>query len=173
MIAPVDGGGIYYSGPSEDWSRPGRMWWSVPAGIDTFSTWKEVTTVYHGVPRPPPADRAGRDRAGEPEPLAAADVLGLGPRRGLGPLLRTAHGRARIPGRPGGAPGDARRLPPGGSQGFFRDLIFRGLSPPLLPALATSQTYGYSGEGKHRFRREAERHSGAKVNSSRSEATLA
>jgi hypothetical protein len=32
---------------------------------------------------------------------------------------------------------------------------------------------GYSGEGEHRFRREAERHSGAKVNSSRSEATLA
>jgi uncharacterized protein (DUF885 family) len=51
MIAPTDGGGIYYSKPSEDWSRPGRMWWSVPAGIDTFSTWKEVTTVYHeGVP---------------------------------------------------------------------------------------------------------------------------
>ena len=51
MIAPVDGEGIYYTGPSEDWSRPGRMWWSVPAGIDTFSTWKEVTTVYHeGVP---------------------------------------------------------------------------------------------------------------------------
>jgi len=32
---------------------------------------------------------------------------------------------------------------------------------------------GYSGEGEHRFRREAERRSGAKVNSSRSEATLA
>jgi hypothetical protein len=31
---------------------------------------------------------------------------------------------------------------------------------------------GYSGEGEHRFRREAERHSGAKVNSSRSVATL-
>jgi hypothetical protein len=31
---------------------------------------------------------------------------------------------------------------------------------------------GSSGEGEHRFRREAERHSGAKVNSSRSEATL-
>ena len=31
---------------------------------------------------------------------------------------------------------------------------------------------GYSGEGEHRFRREAERRSGAKVNSSRSEATL-
>jgi hypothetical protein len=33
--------------------------------------------------------------------------------------------------------------------------------------------YGYSGEGERCFRREAERHSGAKVNSSRSEATLA
>jgi uncharacterized protein (DUF885 family) len=51
MIAPVDGGGIYYSGPSEDWSRPGQVWWSPPEGIDTFSTWKEVTNVYHeGVP---------------------------------------------------------------------------------------------------------------------------
>jgi uncharacterized protein (DUF885 family) len=51
MIAPTDGGGIYYSKPSEDWSRSGRMWWSVPEGIDTFATWKEVTIVYHeGVP---------------------------------------------------------------------------------------------------------------------------
>ena len=32
---------------------------------------------------------------------------------------------------------------------------------------------GHSGEGEHRFRREAERRSGTKVNSSRSEATLA
>ena len=36
-----------------------------------------------------------------------------------------------------------------------------------------SSPRGYSGEGEHRFRREAERHSGAKVNSSRSVATLA
>jgi uncharacterized protein (DUF885 family) len=51
MIAPVDDGGIYYSEPSEDWSRPGRMWWSVPSGLDRFATWKEVTSVYHeGVP---------------------------------------------------------------------------------------------------------------------------
>lgn len=50
-IAPTSDGGIYYSGPSEDFSRPGRMWWAVPAGIDEFSTWREVTTVYHeGVP---------------------------------------------------------------------------------------------------------------------------
>ncbi|MPY79669.1 MAG: DUF885 family protein [Actinophytocola sp.] len=48
LIAPPGGGiGAYYSGPSEDFSRPGRMWWSVPSDKDTFSTWREVTTVYH------------------------------------------------------------------------------------------------------------------------------
>ncbi len=51
MIAPTQTGGIYYTGPSEDFSRPGRMWWSVPKGITEFSTWRELTTVYHeGVP---------------------------------------------------------------------------------------------------------------------------
>jgi uncharacterized protein (DUF885 family) len=50
-IAPTNDGGIYYTGPSEDWSRPGRMWWAVPDGVTDFSTWQEVTTVYHeGVP---------------------------------------------------------------------------------------------------------------------------
>ena len=46
-LAPTGDGGVYYTGPSEDWSRPGRMWWSVPEGIDEFSTWQEITTVYH------------------------------------------------------------------------------------------------------------------------------
>jgi uncharacterized protein (DUF885 family) len=51
MIAPTEQGGIYYTGPSDDFSRPGRMWWSVPKGVTTFGTWKELTTVYHeGVP---------------------------------------------------------------------------------------------------------------------------
>src|SRR5215472_6861896 len=51
MIAPTGDGGIYYTGPSEDWTRPGRMWWAVPEGLDDFSTWKELTTIYHeGVP---------------------------------------------------------------------------------------------------------------------------
>jgi uncharacterized protein (DUF885 family) len=50
-IAPTKDGGIYYTGPSEDFSRPGRMWWSVPEGIQDFSTWQETTTVFHeGVP---------------------------------------------------------------------------------------------------------------------------
>jgi uncharacterized protein (DUF885 family) len=50
-IAPTQTGGIYYTGPSEDLTRPGRMWWSVPPGVDTFHTWQETTTVFHeGVP---------------------------------------------------------------------------------------------------------------------------
>jgi uncharacterized protein (DUF885 family) len=50
-IAPTQEGGIYYTGPSDDFSRPGRMWWSVPEGEDSFTTWAETTTVYHeGVP---------------------------------------------------------------------------------------------------------------------------
>jgi uncharacterized protein (DUF885 family) len=50
-LAPTSDGGIYYTGPSEDFSRPGRMWWAVPEGMTEFSTWREVTTVYHeGVP---------------------------------------------------------------------------------------------------------------------------
>src|SRR5262249_47180528 len=27
-IAPITDGGIYYTGPSEDFSRPGQMWWA-------------------------------------------------------------------------------------------------------------------------------------------------
>ncbi len=51
MIAPSQTGGIYYTGPSEDFSRPGRMWWSVPKGVTEFTSWRELTTVYHeGVP---------------------------------------------------------------------------------------------------------------------------
>jgi uncharacterized protein (DUF885 family) len=51
LIAPTHTGGIYYTGPSEDFSRPGRMWWSVPKGVNEFGAWKELTTVYHeGVP---------------------------------------------------------------------------------------------------------------------------
>ncbi|WP_366180594.1 DUF885 domain-containing protein [Actinomyces timonensis] len=50
-IAPSSTGGIYYTAPSDDFSRPGRMWWSVPAGTEDFATWQERTTVFHeGVP---------------------------------------------------------------------------------------------------------------------------
>jgi uncharacterized protein (DUF885 family) len=51
-IAPPGGGvGAYYTGPNEDFTRPGRMWWSVEPGKTEFITWREVSTVYHeGVP---------------------------------------------------------------------------------------------------------------------------
>ncbi len=50
-IDPAGTGGIFYTPPSADFSRPGRMWWSVPAGQEQFHTWQELTTVYHeGVP---------------------------------------------------------------------------------------------------------------------------
>ncbi|MBB6569752.1 DUF885 domain-containing protein [Kribbella sandramycini] len=51
-IAATSEGVIYYTPPSEDLTtRPGQMWWAVPAGIEDFATWREVTTVYHeGVP---------------------------------------------------------------------------------------------------------------------------
>ncbi len=47
MIAPTHDGGVYYTPPSDDFSRPGRMWWSAPDGVNTFTTWRELTTVYH------------------------------------------------------------------------------------------------------------------------------
>ncbi|MDO4241500.1 MAG: DUF885 domain-containing protein [Microbacteriaceae bacterium] len=51
MIAPTQDGGIYYTGPSSDFERAGRMWWSVPPGVTEFTTWGETSTVYHeGVP---------------------------------------------------------------------------------------------------------------------------
>lgn len=50
-IDPAGTGGIFYTQPADDFSRPGRMWWSVPAGQETFHTWQELTTVHHeGVP---------------------------------------------------------------------------------------------------------------------------
>lgn len=50
-IAPTRDGAIYYSPPSEDFSRPGSMWWSVPPDVTVFPTWRDVTSVYHeGVP---------------------------------------------------------------------------------------------------------------------------
>ncbi|MBV7293867.1 DUF885 domain-containing protein [Corynebacterium sp. TAE3-ERU16] len=50
-IDPAGTGGIFYTPPSSDFTRPGRMWWSVPRGETVFHTWQELTTVFHeGVP---------------------------------------------------------------------------------------------------------------------------
>ncbi len=51
-IAPPGGGsGAYYTGPSDDFTRAGAMWWALPPDKDEFTTWREVSIVYHeGVP---------------------------------------------------------------------------------------------------------------------------
>jgi len=43
-------GAAYYTSPSEDLTRPGRTWWPL-GGRERFSTWNELTVVFHeGVP---------------------------------------------------------------------------------------------------------------------------
>jgi uncharacterized protein (DUF885 family) len=50
-LTPTSGEGVYYTGPTEDFGRPGRMWWSLPEGVTDMTTWRETTTVFHeGVP---------------------------------------------------------------------------------------------------------------------------
>lgn len=51
MIAPPGGGAaMYYTVPSEDFTRPGRTWYPTQ-GLTRFPTWGEVSTCYHeGVP---------------------------------------------------------------------------------------------------------------------------
>jgi len=51
MIAPPGGQlAMYYTGPSEDFSRPGRTWYPT-GGKTAFPLWREVSIAYHeGVP---------------------------------------------------------------------------------------------------------------------------
>ena len=51
LIAPPGGAlAMYYTGPSEDFSRPGRTWYPT-GGKTAFPIWREVSIAYHeGVP---------------------------------------------------------------------------------------------------------------------------
>jgi len=51
LIAPPGGAAaMYYTPPSEDWTRPGRTWYPT-GGRTVFPLWNEVSTAYHeGVP---------------------------------------------------------------------------------------------------------------------------
>ncbi|THV27678.1 DUF885 domain-containing protein [Glycomyces paridis] len=50
LVHGSSAGSAYYTGPSEDLSRPGRTWWPV-AERERFAVWGELTTVFHeGVP---------------------------------------------------------------------------------------------------------------------------
>ncbi|KUL37348.1 hypothetical protein ADL22_22025 [Streptomyces sp. NRRL F-4489] len=50
-IPPTGAGGIYYLAPTEDLSRPGQVWWTVPGPDAVIPTWTVPATMYHeGVP---------------------------------------------------------------------------------------------------------------------------
>jgi len=50
-VAPINDGGAWYTPPTDDFSRPGTMWFSFTDDHRVFSTWRETTTVFHeGVP---------------------------------------------------------------------------------------------------------------------------
>ena len=51
MIAPPGGAlAMYYTGPTEDFSRPGRTWYPT-GGATRFPLWRELSVCYHeGVP---------------------------------------------------------------------------------------------------------------------------
>ncbi len=40
-------GGVYYTAPSDDFLRPGTMWWSIPEGREIFHTWQDKSHVFH------------------------------------------------------------------------------------------------------------------------------
>jgi uncharacterized protein (DUF885 family) len=44
-------GAAYYTPPSEDLTRPGRTWWPLGGRTERFTTWNDLTVVFHeGVP---------------------------------------------------------------------------------------------------------------------------
>ena len=131
MIAPTEQGGIYYTPPSDDFSRPGRMWWSVPKGITTFGTWKELTTVYHeGVPGHHLQCAQAVLPVRAAQQVAPARPVDLRSRRGLGSVCRAPHGRARLHGRPGSPDGLAgRSVAAGGPRGHRHRRALRVRGP--------------------------------------------
>lgn len=51
MTSPSMQGGAHYTAPSDDFKRPGRMWWPPRTVAGPFATWRERTTMFHeGVP---------------------------------------------------------------------------------------------------------------------------
>ena len=50
-IPPTKAGGVYYLAPSEDLSRPGQVWWTLPDVPSGIPVWTVPATMYHeGVP---------------------------------------------------------------------------------------------------------------------------
>ena len=101
MIAPPGGAAaMYYTGPSEDFSRPGRTWYPTLGKTTLPALGRGVDLLPRRRPRPSPAGRAGALPRRHAVPLPAHARLRVGPRRRLGAVRRAADGRARLPRRP-------------------------------------------------------------------------
>ena len=96
MIAPPGGAAaMYYTAPSEDFSRPGRTWYPT-LGKTRFPLWREVSICYHeGVPGHHLQIAQVLFRR-PPEPVSTAGRLHLRPWRGVGAVCRAPHGRAGL-----------------------------------------------------------------------------
>jgi uncharacterized protein (DUF885 family) len=46
-IPPTEAGGVYYLAPAEDLSRPGQVWWTVPATTGQIPVWTIPAVMYH------------------------------------------------------------------------------------------------------------------------------
>ena len=96
----------------------------------------------HGLPRgrtgSPPPGRADRGPGRAAQPLAAAALLGLRARRGLGALLRAADGRAGLPGGPGRQARHARRAGVPGGPGDRRHRHAPGAGDPAATTRSAS-----------------------------------
>ncbi|MEV6521752.1 DUF885 domain-containing protein [Longispora sp. NPDC051575] len=50
-LSPASSGVMYYTPPDAGLTRPGGIWWPVPAGQDTVPVWQHVGTLFHeGLP---------------------------------------------------------------------------------------------------------------------------
>lgn len=45
-VAQTHGIPAHYTPPTQDFTRPGRLWWSIE-GLGPFSTWRDHTRIYH------------------------------------------------------------------------------------------------------------------------------
>ena len=85
MIAPPGGAAaMYYTGPSEDFSRPGRTWYPTLGQDPLPALGRGVDLLPRGRPRPSPADRAGALPRRHAQPLPAHARGYVGPRARAG-----------------------------------------------------------------------------------------
>ncbi len=110
IAPPGSAAAPYYTAPSQDFARPGRTW--LPTlGRTRFPLWGLVSTWYHeGVPGHHLQMAQWRYRSSRALDLPDQHRRGERLQRGLGPVRRAAHGRARLPdqaGRPARLPGRA------------------------------------------------------------------